>query len=141
MREAEFEKRFQGDAPEARLDVAWDKYFATEGPFNAWAALKERTDWMVARAKGPYVLDVGCGGGLLSRLASLKPGVVSVLAVDPLQAACDLAEAGAMARSAPRAGGLRTCHSTVTATHTLSSWERRYNTFSIRARPWQRRIE
>jgi len=92
MREAEFEKRFQGDAPAARLDEAWDKYFATEGPFDAWAALKARTDWMVDRVRGQYVLDVGCGSGLLSYLASLKPGVVSVLGVDPLQAACDLTE-------------------------------------------------
>ena len=92
MREAEFEKRFQGAMPQARLDEAWDKYFATEGPFDAWGALKARTNWMVERVKGPNVLDVGCGSGLLSYLASLNPCIVSTLAVDPLPAACELAE-------------------------------------------------
>ena len=92
MREAEFAKRFEGTSPDARLDEAWGKYFATEGPFGAWAALKERTNWMVARVVGPHVLDVGCGSGLLSHLAAKRSDVTFVRAVDPLTGACDLAK-------------------------------------------------
>ena len=81
MTRDEFQKRFLGADPTSSVDDFFMVYHAS--PREAWVELlAERMHWLVGRAVGPRLLDVGCGSGLGSYLASLKPGIERVDAVD-----------------------------------------------------------
>ena len=75
----------------ATVDESFARFVATEGPHDAWAALKRRMDWMTDRAKGPNVLDVGCGSGTLAILAAHRPGIEAVVGIDLLRANVSIA--------------------------------------------------
>ena len=58
------------------------------GPAGDW--LRRRIDWMAEEARGPRVLDVGCGEGILCVLLARRG--ISVTGVDTDQDALDFAK-------------------------------------------------
>lgn len=80
MSRSEFEARFNGQKKKASVDDFWIAY---HHPDQSWKKeLKRRMDWMVQRACGPKVLDVGCGSGIGTYLLAQRPETSEVIGLD-----------------------------------------------------------
>lgn len=59
-----------------KYDASWERYF------GGWIDVVDRYNVTVSLTKGPRVLDIGCGEGLLGHLLADKKGIETITGVD-----------------------------------------------------------
>lgn len=73
-----FKKRINN--PNQKRDRSWDRFFLPE--FDHYEALRTRIRWIESHLRGPRILDVGCGPGVICHLASLREDVEEVHGIE-----------------------------------------------------------
>ena len=73
-----------------RIDTAWERYH--DQSHIDYKCQRDRVEWILSQVVGPRVLEIGCGGGLVTYKTAILPQVEHVTAIDIDPIALELAE-------------------------------------------------